>query len=277
METTAHPESTRTYDVFISYSRKDKVFANALEKALESYRPPRGLNVPQRHLDVFRDEDDFTGVEYHQSIARHLRESVKLIVLCSPDSRASQYVNDEIKQFAATRGADHIIPILVAGIPNNEAAGEQEEQKAFPQALCDAMQMPLAADYRRFDPGKDKLSKGVFYGAWYTTLANVLGVSRSEIEQRDRRRIARRRTVTIGVVAGIIALLSVALVVTLLAQQEAVHRRLFHWHSLWQARRSSRVLRVSTTERSCWRVRRTCSISATKARSLPRWTLRCVR
>lgn len=226
MAATDLPESTtRMHDVFISYSRADKGFAKELEKALERYRPPRGLNVPQRHLDAFRDEDDFTGVEYHQSIARHLRESAKLIVLCSPNSRASQYVNDEINRFATTRGADHIIPILVAGIPNNEATPEQEQQKAFPQALCDAMQMPLAADYRRFEPGKDRLNKGVFYGAWYTTLANVFGVSRSEIEQRDQSRIARRRTATIGGVAGIIVLLSVALIVTLLAKQEAVHRR----------------------------------------------------
>lgn len=222
---TSLPESTRTHDAFISYSRKDKGFAKVLERALERFRPPGGLKLPQRHLDVFRDEDDFTGVEYHQSIATHLRESAKLIVLCSPNSRASQYVNDEITRFAATRGADHIIPILIAGIPNNEATPEQEEQKAFPQALCEAMQMPLAADYRHFDPGKDKLNKGVFYGAWYATLANLLGVSRSQIEQRDQRRIARRRTLIIGVVAGIMVLLSVALIVTLLARQEAEHRR----------------------------------------------------
>jgi WD40 repeat protein len=213
------------HDAFISYSRKDKKFAKALERALESFRPPRGLKLPQRHLDVFRDEDDFTGVEYHQSVATHLRESAKLIVLCSPNSRASQYVNDEINRFAATRGADHIIPILIGGIPNNEATAEQDEQKAFPQALCEAMQMPLAADYRHFDSGKDKLSKGVFYGAWYTTLANILGVSRSQIEQRDQKRIARRRTVIVGGGAGIIVVLSIALIVTVLARREAEHRR----------------------------------------------------
>jgi hypothetical protein len=225
METSGPPEKARKHDAFISYSRKDKGFAKALEKALESFRPPRGLDVPQRHLDVFRDEDDFTGVEYHQSVEGHLREAAKLIVLCSPDSRASRYVNDEISRFAATRGAAHIIPLLVAGIPNNEATPEQEPQKAFPQALCEVMQMPLAADYRRFDPAKDKLNKGVFYGPWYTTLANVLGVSRREIEQRDQLRSARRRNLSIGVVAGIILLLSLALIVTLLARQEVVHRR----------------------------------------------------
>ncbi|MBS1173017.1 MAG: hypothetical protein H6R12_1847 [Proteobacteria bacterium] len=34
------------YDAFISYSRRDMVFARALEKTLEAYRPPRDLPVP---------------------------------------------------------------------------------------------------------------------------------------------------------------------------------------------------------------------------------------
>jgi hypothetical protein len=49
------------HDAFISYSRKDKVFAARLHKALGNYQPPRDLPLTQRRLDVFRDEDDFTG------------------------------------------------------------------------------------------------------------------------------------------------------------------------------------------------------------------------
>ena len=48
-------------DAFISYSRKDIEFARKLEKALEDYKPPRDIKVPQRNLVVFRDETDFTG------------------------------------------------------------------------------------------------------------------------------------------------------------------------------------------------------------------------
>jgi len=92
---TASPEIFN--DAFISYSRKDKAFAVAIEKALESYKPPRDLKVPQRHLVVFRDESDFTGVEYHGALAKHLGASAKLIVLCSPNARLSEFVNDEIR------------------------------------------------------------------------------------------------------------------------------------------------------------------------------------
>ena len=96
-------ESTFAYDVFISYSRKDIVFARALQKALENYSSPRDLIVSQHRLVVFRDEDDFTGAEYNQSLREHLEKSAKMVVICSPNARASEYVNDEIRQFANLR------------------------------------------------------------------------------------------------------------------------------------------------------------------------------
>ena len=159
------------HDIFISYSRKNKEFAAKLEKALEDYKPPKDLNVPQRHLNVFRDENDFTGGEYFQAIDRHLTGSQKLIVLCSPEARQSPYVNDEIRRFVQTRRSENVISILVSGKPNNEAVNGQESEMAFPDALCEAMEMPLAVDYLGFNPKKDKFNKGVFYGGWYRTLA----------------------------------------------------------------------------------------------------------
>lgn len=112
---------TRTqHDAFISYSRQDKAFAALLEQALETYRPPRGLGLPSRYLDIFRDESDLTGVEYNQSISNHLANSSKLIVLCSPHARRSEYVNNEIKRFVQAKGAESVIPVLISGKPNNE-------------------------------------------------------------------------------------------------------------------------------------------------------------
>src|SRR5215467_9343317 len=118
----------RAHDAFLSYSRVDKPFAEALEDALESYKPPRDLNVPKRYLDVFRDEHDLTGTEYTSAIQRHLKTSRKLIVICSPAARRSAYVNDEIRMFAQSSGAENIIPILFAGIPNNEIRSGPETE-----------------------------------------------------------------------------------------------------------------------------------------------------
>jgi hypothetical protein len=153
-----------THDAFISYSRKNEAFARQLQRALENFKPPKDLNAPHRYLEVFRDKEDFAAGEYIQNLEKNLKQSAKLIVICSPAARASQYVDDEIRRFAQNRGPENIIPVLFAGIPNNEAKPGQEQELAFPKALCDLMQMPLAANYLGFDVQKDKITKGIFPG-----------------------------------------------------------------------------------------------------------------
>ena len=41
------------YDAFISYSRRDSIFAQKLYKALSSYTPPAGLGLPSQRRRVF--------------------------------------------------------------------------------------------------------------------------------------------------------------------------------------------------------------------------------
>lgn len=195
------------HDAFISYSRKDKAFVSVFEKALRRYKPPKDLKAPPRRLDVFRDTEDFTGTEYNASVARHLQASRKLIVICSPNARESDYVNDEIRCFAQSHEASDIISVLLAGIPNNEAKPGEEAELAFPEALVEQLAVPLASDYRGFDPKKDKATGGKFSQPWFQLLANVYSCTRAEIEQREQNRIARQRFW--GAIAGLIALLIV--------------------------------------------------------------------
>ena len=216
-------EGARVYDAFVSYSRVDKLLASRLATALEAYTPPKDLAVPQRHLRIFRDEDDFTGVEYYASVERHLTSAGSLIVVCSPSARRSQYVNDEIRRFGAAHGADRIIPVLGGGRPNNEAADDDE--RAFPDALCELMTMPLAVNYTGFDPAKDRVDRGAFESPWYTLLANLFGISRSELEQREKRRQARVRRVRLAVAGAFVALILAGLVVSLYQWRQAVIAR----------------------------------------------------
>jgi WD40 repeat protein len=218
-------ESAPVYDAFVSYSRVDKAFAKALARALESYKAPKDLALPQRHLKIFRDEEDFTGVEYFAAVRRHLADSSNLILVCSPSARRSSYVNDEIRRFAECRGAGRIIPVLYAGIPNNEASESREAEKAFPEALCELMQMPLAVSYAGFDHAKDKIDRGAFENSWYTLLANLFGLSRNDIEQRDKRRQARQRRLRNSIVAGFILTILTGLVASLYYWRQAVVAR----------------------------------------------------
>jgi hypothetical protein len=224
-ESAAKAEAAPLHDVFISYSRKDKAFAGRLEKALEAFKPPRDLPVPQRPLEAFLDEGDFTGVEYWSAVQTHLERSRKLIVVCSPAARASAYVGDEIERFLKSHGPEDLIPVLVAGVPNNEAASEDDPRCAFPRAMTRALAMPLAADWRGLDPSRERLDRGAFSGAWFSLLANLYGQSRAAIEQRELRRQARNRRITWGIAGGVIAALSAALVVSLVYRAQAIEQR----------------------------------------------------
>jgi WD40 repeat protein len=217
--------SATSFDVFISYSRQDIDFARSLERTLESYKPAKDLSVPRRYLQVFRDESDFTGVEYFQAVDEHLRKAGKLVVICSPGARGSKYVDDEIRRFANYRGADHIIPVLIAGIPNNELNADPGHEMAFPEALVEVLKMPRAIDYRGFDFHRNKLDREAFSASWYSLLAEIYGLSRDVIEQRERKRRIRRRRIVVGVVASVLAMLSTALIWALTSRQEAIRQR----------------------------------------------------
>lgn len=200
------------FDAFLSYSRKNADFATELERALEHYRMPRIKGIPKRSFRVFRDADDLVGNEYYAAIEAALGKSTKLIVLCSPDAAKSDYVNDEIGRFLERGEPDNVISILVDGIPNNEVETGQEDQAAFPPALVEALEMPLAISYRDFRLRKDRLNKGDYEGAWHTLLAGILGIPRDLLEQREKRKRARRRYVTGSIAAAVIVALSVATV-----------------------------------------------------------------
>jgi tetratricopeptide (TPR) repeat protein len=184
--------------------------------------------VPKRPLRVFRDESDFTGGEYSAALDRNLRNTSKLMVICSPNSRASKAVNQEVERFSAYRGTENIIPVLLAGVPNNNAKPEQEDQKAFPEALVQRLAMPLAADYRGIDGHRDRPTAGRYEPAWHKLLADVYAdyrVTRDQVAGAEARRdVARRRTFIAGTAAVVLGL-SVLAGWALFERAEAVRQR----------------------------------------------------
>jgi WD40 repeat protein len=224
------PNHHATHDVFISYSRSDRTFAKLLERQLESYSPPPGLDLPARRIRAFLDTSDIRGADYDRAIDRELAGARNLVVLCSPAARQSGFVNDEIRRFLALkRDSDaraSVVPLLVDGIPNNEAeAPGGEQKKAFPEALYEAARMPLAQDFRGFDVRRNKLNAGAYRDAWFATLATLLNVERHALEERDRRRAVRRRNVAIGVVLSVVTALSLTTAYAIWQQRIAESQR----------------------------------------------------
>jgi hypothetical protein len=237
------------WDAFISYSRRDKEFVVRLAAALNAYRPPKTLMAQARPLRVFLDQNDLGAGDYTPEIEAQLARSRMLIVVCTPAARASAYVDDEVRRFlrlrepgavapsvpaaiadaavpgVRLRASDAVVPVLLAGLANNEAAPAQAAEMAFPPALADAMQMPLAVDYRGFDARRDRVQRGGFEGPWHQLLAKLYGVARAEIEQREKRRQLVRWRWIGGSAAVLVAVLASALVLTLLARAEAERQR----------------------------------------------------
>jgi WD40 repeat protein/tetratricopeptide (TPR) repeat protein len=217
-------DAGQRYDVFISYSRKDTAFVGTLEKALEGYKAPASLPLERRRLVVFRDAQDLTGPEYGVSIQASLRRSKRLLVICSPNASRSAYVDQEIEWFLQTHAGADVISLLLDGAPNNEVPAD-DPRRAFPAQLCKALAMPLAVDYRSFDAGRHKPAKPPYEGPWYTLLANIYGIDRSTIEERDRQRQRRERRIAVGVTAAVMLSLAGAAVFSWMQMRRAEEQR----------------------------------------------------
>lgn len=186
------------YDAFISYSHRDMKWARWLQRRLETFRIPKDLcggNAPRGHLKVFRDQTDLSGVELQNALQRELEASRFLIVICSPFSAASPWVNDEIRSFQTRGRSKFIIPFIVDGEPESD----KPELECFPPALRSVEgEHPLGAS--AVELGKNK--------AFLKLMAVILDVRFNRLVDREKQR--KRRTVLLSSAAAavIIAVLA---------------------------------------------------------------------
>ena len=125
-----------TYYAFISYSHKDQKIAKKLQKWLEHYRLPSNVlksnsDFPKKLSPIFIDESDLGGGTLKTSLQETLESSNYLILICSPNSAKSEYVNDEVDYFIKLGRVDHIIPLIIDGIPNSD----DPSKECFPPAI----------------------------------------------------------------------------------------------------------------------------------------------
>lgn len=197
------------YWAFISYSHQDEAWATWLHRALETYRVPRRLvgratpagAVPRRLFPVFRDRDELpSSHELGAVLTRALAESRNLVVVCSPRSATSKWVNEEIKAFRALGRSHRVFCLIVDGEPHASANPEHAFAECFAPALRgDTGFEPIAADARPRKDGKD--------GAKLKLVAGLLGVGLDELKQREKQRRfwqTVQRTVAAVLVVGLL-------------------------------------------------------------------------
>lgn len=210
------------YAAFISYSSKDAAFAKRLHRTLESYRispqfgsftlsaDSRGKN---RLYPCFLDREELSSGDLEDGIKKALGESGALIVICSPNSARSKWVNNEILFYESLGRRDRIFAIIASGEPGAAETGNVAAE-CFPPALRNDAQLRageaaplelLAGDARRGFDG--------FRNAWLKVLAGILRVNLGSLIDRDavqrRGRLIRMATLA-GVTATLIGILTTA-------------------------------------------------------------------
>ena len=103
VESAERPDRPYIYDAFISYRyvQRDREWAQWLIEALEAYRIPQALQaqgLPPRLKKIFRDVDEVpASSDLNDAIKQGLVDSRFLIVVCSPYTPRSKWVEREIQ------------------------------------------------------------------------------------------------------------------------------------------------------------------------------------
>ncbi|MGE0669015.1 MAG: toll/interleukin-1 receptor domain-containing protein [Sphingomonadales bacterium] len=200
------------YRAFFSYARADDRTANWLHRQLDSYRTPKALvgsegllgAVPAKLHPIFRDRTDLSaGNSVSESLQQALEESETLIVLCTPTSARSHWVNHECETFLSLGRADRIFPVIADGEPDSS----DPSRECFAPVLRG--KGLLAADLRELRrPNGQMIGDGREMGR-LKLIAGLLGVPLDALIRRERRR-QRLTLLGFGAATIVFACLAVA-------------------------------------------------------------------
>ncbi|MCH5343033.1 MAG: toll/interleukin-1 receptor domain-containing protein [Acetatifactor sp.] len=185
------------YDAFISYrhSDLDMYIAKKIHKGLETFKVPRPVAKKSGKKSikrVFRDQEELPiGSDLGENIEGALRGSEFLLVICSPRTPESYWVQKEIETFIQMHGREHVLAILIEGEPD----------QSFPQQILVNEEgnpvEPLAADVR----GRSRKEIDRKLRTKLMRLAApILHCSYDDLRQRHReRRMRKMMSVAAGV------------------------------------------------------------------------------
>lgn len=142
---------TKKKYAFISYNHNDVLWAIRLKTKMIWFKLPSHLTnefKKSRYLEpVFRDRDYFTSGELNEMIKRQLDNSRYLVVVCSPNSAKSKWVNNEVDYFLNEKvrsdkeadPANFIVPYVLLDEPF-------DTKKCYPPALLEFIKKRKQSD-----------------------------------------------------------------------------------------------------------------------------------
>jgi WD40 repeat protein len=251
------------YWAFLSFSHQDNrpkradgsgdhvQWANWLHEQLETFRIPDGYRdrttrtrepMPERFFPTFRDEAELpSSHDLGGQIRDALTRSRFLIVIASPRSARSRYVNEEVRHFRQLGRDDRILTLIVDGEPNvrlHPKDGWTTDDDCFCPALAHPLRPdgevdttrllpaePIAADMRvkGTEPPREmhatecaQPDRRILLDLMKLKLiAGLMGVGLDELVQRDKvrqldaarqRAKALRRWLTVVVILSLLAI-----------------------------------------------------------------------
>lgn len=193
------------YNAFISYRHADldSKVAEDVQRSLEHFPVPRAIQkkIGKKKIErIFRDKDELPITsDLTDTISNALEKADFLIVICSPNTCESFWVQREIEFFLKNHTKDQILTVLADGEPNDvipeilksddkviiEADGSERTIKVSKEPLSCDYRMPFRRAHKEEIP---------------RLAAAVLGCSYDELVRRQRAYKARR---LIALTAGV--------------------------------------------------------------------------
>lgn len=195
------------YNAFISYrhAELDSKVAEDVQRSLEHFVVPRAIQkkIGKKKIErIFRDKDELPITsDLTDTISNALEKADYLIVICSPNTCESFWVQREIEFFLKNHTKNEILTVLAGGEPN-EVIPEilKSDEKVIKEAdgtehTITVSKEPLSCDYRMpfRRAHKEEIPR---------LAAAVLGCSYDELVRRQRAYKARR---LIALSAGVAA------------------------------------------------------------------------
>ena len=235
-------EQNKKYYAFISYKREDERWAKWLQHKLEHYKLPSNLNgrtdLPREIRPVFRDTSELNPGNLPQQIHDALIASRHLIVICSPHSAQSEWVNKEVETFIAMGKQDCIIPFIIEGRPYAEDSAEE----CFPPAIRNLPKEQELLGANITEMGRD--------AAAVKTVAQMFGVRFDTLWKRYERE--QRKKKALFTVLGLLLIFLVLSIAIIIGKQN-IEISKSNWSMMEnRARFLSHEIQKMIDERDCY-------------------------
>ena len=205
------------YAAFISYRHlpHDQEVAKQVQKAIETFTIPGNFaatgNAGGRIGKCFRDEDELAASHsLPERILNALENSSSLIVVCTPDTKDSIWVQREIEAFIEMHGRERIFPVLAGG-----SSAESIPAILRIQEEDGTHSSPLAADLRPTASAKPK-------DEILRIIAAIVGCGYDDLKRRNQTRRRKRMAIMTAIAIAIVAVIAGLIVFASHASDEAL-------------------------------------------------------